>query len=55
MFGTKRSQNKTSCRILPKIHGIGEGVDPNLRPEKWGLKPLSTRVQSQVPNHSKFN
>ena len=29
-----RSQAKSSGIILPKVHGINKGIDPNIRPEK---------------------
>ena len=29
-----RSQAKTTGIILPEVHGIDRGIDPNVRPEK---------------------
>ena len=48
-----KSQTKTSGTVLPKLHGIDKGVDPNLRPEKQEIKPLSTLLQSHAPTESK--
>ena len=35
-----RSQTKTSGIILPEVHGIDKGIDPNVRPEKQIIKPI---------------
>ena len=35
-----RSQNKTSGIILPEVHGIHKGIDPNIRLEKQVIKPV---------------
>ena len=37
-----RSQAKTSSIILPDVHSIDKGIDPNTRPEKQILKPVIT-------------
>ena len=37
-----RSQTKTSGIILPKVHSIEKGIDPNIRPEKQVTKPVIT-------------
>ena len=33
-FSQTKSQTKTSGTVLPKVHGIDKGVDPNLEQEK---------------------
>ena len=33
-----RSQTNTSGIILPEVHGIDRGVDPNIRVEKQAIK-----------------
>ena len=33
-----RSQAKSSGIILPEVHGIDNGIDPNIRPEKQIIK-----------------
>ena len=38
--------------MLPKVHGIDKGLDPNLRP-KTSNKALNTLVQSHVSTESK--
>ena len=43
-FVQTRSQTNTSGTVLPKLHRIGKGVDPNSRPEKQVIKPLSALV-----------
>ena len=46
-----RSQTKTSGIILPEVHGIGKGIDLNIRLEKQVIKPVissETRGLSQV-------
>ena len=48
-----RSQTKINGTILPKVHGIDKGVNPNVRPEKQIIKPVVTPVQSHVPTKSK--
>ena len=35
-----RSQTKSSGIILPEIHGIDRGIDPNISPEKQVIKPI---------------
>ena len=35
-----RSQTKTSGNILPEVHGIDKGIDPNIRLEKQVIKPV---------------
>ena len=37
-----RSQAKTSGVILPEVHGIDKGIDPNVRPETQVIKPVAT-------------
>ena len=46
-----KTQAKTSGTILPKVHGVDNGVDPNVRPEKQIVKPLAT-PHSYVPIES---
>ena len=48
-FVETKSQTMTSGRVLSKVHGIDKGVDPNLRPEKQVIKPLSVPIQSKFP------
>ena len=36
----RRSQTKTSCIILPEVHGIVKGIDPNIKLEKQVIKPI---------------
>ena len=38
-----RSQTKNSGIILPEVHCIDKGMDPNIRPEKQVIKPLRSR------------
>ena len=47
-----RSQAKTIETVLPKVHAIDKGVDPNVRPEKVIIMPVVTSVQSHVPTES---
>ena len=44
-------QAKSSSICLPEVHGIGKGLDPNIRPEKQGLKPI---IASKVKGVSKI-
>ena len=37
-FSQIRFQTKTSGTVLPKVHGVDKGVDPNLWPEKTSSK-----------------
>ena len=46
------SQAKTSGIVLPKVHGVDQGVDPNIKPEKQVIKPLVT-PQSHFPTDAK--
>ena len=39
-----RSQAMTSGTILPKVHEVDKGVDPNIKPEKHMIKPLVSLV-----------
>ena len=48
-----RSQAKTNGSILPEVHGVDKGVDPNVKPEKQIIKPLVTPVQLHVHTESK--
>ena len=47
-----RSQSKTNGTISPKVHGVDQGVDPNIKPEKQIIKPL-VMSQLHVPIESK--
>ena len=38
-----RSKAKTSGIILPEVHSIDKGIDPNIRPEKQAIKCEGTR------------
>ena len=53
IFCSNRSQTKTSCTALPKVYGLDEGIDPNVKLEKHLTKPMSTPAQSHVPTKSK--
>ena len=35
-----RSQAKSSGTIVPEVHGIDKGIDPNMRLEKQVVKPI---------------
>ena len=35
-----RFQAKSSGKSLPEVHGIGKGLDLNIRPEKQVIKPI---------------
>ena len=37
-----RSQAKSSGITLPEVHGVDKGIDPNILPEKQGIKPIIT-------------
>ena len=37
-----RLQAKSSGITLPEVHGIGRGLDPNIRPERQVIKPIIT-------------
>ena len=39
-----RSQANTSSTILPKVHGIAKGIDPNVRPQKQIINQPVTPV-----------
>ena len=47
-----RSQAKISCIILPEVHGIGKGIDPNIRPEKQATKPVMTPQTCILPENN---
>ena len=36
-----RSQTKTSGITLPEVHAIDKGINPNVRPEKQVIKPVT--------------
>ena len=44
-----RSKAKTSGIILPEVHGIDKGRDPNVRAEKQGTKPTVTSQTCILP------
>ena len=46
-----RSQTKSSGIRLPEVHGIGKGLDLNIQPEKWVIKPI---VASEVKGISQI-
>ena len=35
-----KSQARTSGIILPRVHGLDKGVDPNIQPEKQIIRPV---------------
>ena len=39
-FTEARSQAKFTGIILPEVHGINKGIDPNIRLEKQFIKPI---------------
>ena len=39
------SQAKTSGIKLPKVHGVGKSLDPNLRPEKQHTFPKQGKLE----------
>ena len=43
----QKSQAKTSGIILPEVHDIDRGVDPNVRPKKHIISPVAT-PQTQI-------
>ena len=47
-----RSQAKTSGTVLPKVHGVDKGVDPNVQLEKQIKWPV-VAPQSYVSTESK--
>ena len=52
-----RSQAKTSGIILPEVHGIDKGIDPNVRLEKQFVKPVitpQTHILPEVKNISQI-
>ena len=44
-----RSQTKTSSIILPVVHSIDKGIDPNIRLEKQVKKPVITFQTCLLP------
>ena len=47
-----RSQAKSSGISLPEVHGIGNGLDLNILPEKQVTKPI---IVSEVKEHLKLD
>ena len=43
-----RSQAKSSGISLLEVHGVGKGLDPNIRPEKHIIKPIITSKGKRV-------
>ena len=46
-----RFQARSSGIILPEVHGIDNGIDPNIRPESQVIKPIiscEAKVISEV-------
>ena len=53
-----RSQTKTSGIILPEVHGIDKGIDPNMRGGRQVIKPVitpQTHILPEVKIHLKLN
>ena len=44
-----RTYAQTSGTILPEVHGIGKGIDPNVRPEKQVTQPAVTPQTCILP------
>ena len=44
-----RSQAESSGIILPKVHSIGKGLDPNILPEKQVIKAIVALEAKGVP------
>ena len=40
-----QSQAKSSGIKLPEVHGVGTGLDPNLRPEKQHIFPKQGNLE----------
>ena len=49
-----RSQAKTSGIILSEVHGIGKGIDSNVRLEKQVIKPVTTPKTHILPEVKKY-
>ena len=47
-----RSQTKTSGIIVPEVHHIGKGIDPNIRLGKEVIKPV---ISPAAKVYLKFN
>ena len=46
-----RLQAKSSGITLPEVHGVDKGIDPNIQPEKWVIKPIiSSKSQGVTEN-----
>ena len=42
-----RSQVKSSSIKLPEVHGVEKGLDPNMLPEKQGMKQINVTKQKK--------
>ena len=40
-----RSQARSSGIKLPKVHGVGKNLDPNIKPEKQHANPLKGSIE----------
>ena len=44
----KQSQAKSSRIKLPEVHDIGKTLDPNIQPEKQGVKPIAITKAKEI-------
>ena len=54
-FFQNRFQTMTRCTVFPKEHCIETGVDPNLKPEKQVVKPLTRPINHMFQLGKKSN
>ena len=52
IWSKTRSQTKSSDNVLPKVHSVDKGIDPNMQPEKQITKPV-VAPQSHVSTELK--